>query len=73
MTRGPGMSEFDYKYLFLDVKGMQLLHIVFLLFQQLTNTGYPRLFLENTDVQTDSSKKGTKGTKPKFLGIQWGW
>ncbi|KAH0544269.1 hypothetical protein FGG08_001532 [Glutinoglossum americanum] len=55
MTKSPSQSEFDYKYLFLDVKG------------------YPRLFLENTDVQTDSSDKQGKGGKKKFLGIQWGW
>ncbi|KAI9865140.1 MAG: mitochondrial import inner membrane translocase subunit tim21 [Trichoglossum hirsutum] len=55
MTKRPDQSEFDYKYLFLEVKG------------------YPRLFLENTDVQADESSKGSKGNKKKFLGVQWGW
>ncbi|KAI9774589.1 MAG: mitochondrial import inner membrane translocase subunit tim21 [Geoglossum simile] len=55
MAKSPSESEFEYKYLFIDVEG------------------HPRLFLENTDVQTDGTSKGSKGSKKKFLGIQWGW
>jgi hypothetical protein len=72
MTKRPEESEFEYKYLFLDVKGMQLLPQPFRVTNRL-NKGHPRLFLENTDVHTGGSSKGSKGGKRKFLGIQWGW
>lgn len=64
MTKAPGQSEYQYKYLALDVKG---LHVPKSKRHMLNLAGHSRIYLENVDAAKDQKKTGMK-----MFGVRWG-
>lgn len=65
LTKGPGQSKYQYKYLALDVKGLH--NPTEQRNRCLTLAGYSRVYLENADAAKEQKKTGTK-----MFGVRWG-
>jgi hypothetical protein len=68
MIKRPGASEFEYRYLFVDVAGERITLLSHERVQALISTGHPRIYLENAEARPERSR----GSDRKFLGVKWG-
>lgn len=64
MVKTQGQTVFEYKYLALDVQGGFMLP--FNSPNAYCREGYPRIYIENTDISKDSKKPSFK-----MFGVDW--
>lgn len=64
MIKMQGQTNFEYKYLALDVQGDLMLQ--FIPPNAYCRKGYPRIYIENTDVSKDLKRPSFK-----LFGVDW--
>ncbi len=67
MIKRPKASDFEYRYLVVDIAGKSLTWQAIKASQALTSLGHPRIYLENADAKPERSTRPDR----KFLGVRW--